>query len=92
MTSRDAYSVFKDLPEPPGLKVQGSMDSTPGLHSPAILYRTLRVAALSPFSPLSPPRFGGDERDRTADPLLAKQVLSQLSYIPQPFKPFIKMF
>ena len=26
--------------------------------------------------------FGGDKRDRTADPLLAKQVLSQLSYTP----------
>ena len=25
---------------------------------------------------------GGDERARTADPLLAKQVLSQLSYTP----------
>jgi hypothetical protein len=25
---------------------------------------------------------GGDERIRTADPLLARQVLSQLSYIP----------
>ena len=25
---------------------------------------------------------GGDERDRTADPLLARQVLSQLSYAP----------
>ena len=28
------------------------------------------------------PDAGGDERDRTADPLLAKQVLSHLSYIP----------
>ena len=28
------------------------------------------------------PNFGGDERDRTDDPLLAKQVLSQLSYTP----------
>ena len=28
------------------------------------------------------PTFGGDKRDRTADPLLAKQVLSQLSYTP----------
>ena len=28
--------------------------------------------------------FGGDERDRTDDPLLAKQVLSQLSYTPRP--------
>ena len=27
-------------------------------------------------------QFGGAERDRTADPLLAKQVLSQLSYSP----------
>ena len=27
---------------------------------------------------------GGDERNRTADPLLAKQVLSRLSYIPDP--------
>ena len=26
--------------------------------------------------------FGGAERDRTVDPLLAKQVLSQLSYSP----------
>ena len=26
--------------------------------------------------------FGGDERDRTDDPLLAKQVLTQLSYTP----------
>ncbi len=29
-----------------------------------------------------PFQHGGDERNRTADPLLAKQVLSQLSYIP----------
>ena len=27
---------------------------------------------------------GGDNRDRTDDPLLAKQVLSQLSYAPNP--------
>ena len=31
------------------------------------------------------PIFGGDKRDRTADPLLAKQVLSQLSYTPISF-------
>jgi hypothetical protein len=29
-----------------------------------------------------PQVFGGARRDRTADPLLAKQVLSQLSYGP----------
>ena len=28
------------------------------------------------------PAIGGDERNRTADPLLARQVLSQLSYTP----------
>ena len=27
-------------------------------------------------------KIGGDERNRTADPLLARQVLSQLSYAP----------
>ena len=27
-------------------------------------------------------KVGGDERNRTADPLLARQVLSQLSYAP----------
>ena len=30
--------------------------------------------------------FGGDKRDRTVDPLLAKQVLSQLSYTPVSFE------
>ena len=29
---------------------------------------------------------GGDERNRTADPLLARQVLSQLSYAPNLLK------
>jgi hypothetical protein len=33
-------------------------------------------------SSLNTNRIGGAERDRTADPLLAKQVLSQLSYSP----------
>ena len=31
---------------------------------------------------MSPCLNGGDKRDRTADPLLARQVLSQLSYTP----------
>ena len=35
----------------------------------------------SVFCPLSS-EIGGGERDRTDDPLLAKQVLSQLSYTP----------
>ena len=37
---------------------------------------------------------GGDEEDRTPDPLLAKQVLSQLSYTPTSFlkKAWQKLF
>ena len=45
---------------------------------------------MSPFMGLrvSTKLFGGDERDRTDDPLLAKQVLSQLSYTPIfPYEP-----
>ena len=38
-------------------------------------------------SPVTPPKFGGADRDRTGDPLLAKQVLSQLSYGPKTLKP-----
>ena len=36
------------------------------------------------------PNDGGDEQNRTVDPLLARQVLSQLSYTPmfQGFPPF----
>ena len=34
------------------------------------------------MSPYEPYGFGGDERVRTDDPLLAGQVLSQLSYTP----------
>ena len=41
----------------------------------------LTTWAMSPF-PYPLRVSGGDERDRTDDPLLAKQVLSQLSYTP----------
>ena len=36
-------------------------------------------------------RGGGAERDRTVDPLLAKQVLSQLSYSPNFWEPAAEM-
>ena len=35
-------------------------------------------------------KFGGDEENRTPDPLLARQVLSQLSYTPMVL--FSKLF
>ena len=42
-------------------------------------YLRASLCAHASFEDLRP---GGDERDRTADPLLARQVLSQLSYTP----------
>jgi hypothetical protein len=45
---------------------------------PAIGTHQLSVPAIKP----SEPAHGGDDRIRTDDPLLAKQVLSQLSYAP----------
>lgn len=47
-------------------------------HQPSV---TTCSIPLSGAPPTQHPH-GGDERDRTADPLLAKQVLSHLSYIP----------
>ena len=39
-----------------------------------------RIALCATYLPIQ--SAGGDERNRTDDPLLAKQVLSQLSYTP----------
>ena len=38
-----------------------------------------------PITSLEVYAFGGDEENRTPDPLLARQVLSQLSYTPTVF-------
>ena len=35
---------------------------------------------------------GGDEEDRTPDPLRARQVLSQLSYTPMSFSTYIIIY
>ena len=52
-----------------------------GVRSNHLSYEPIQ---LSPSGVPSPPlkEFGGDEEDRTPDPLLAGQVLSQLSYTP----------
>ena len=54
-----------------------------GVRSNHLSYEPMLLSSvcLSYLFPL-PFGSGGDERDRTDDPLLAKQVLSQLSYTP----------
>ena len=49
-----------------------------GVRSSHLSYRP------SPPGRTKRPKSGGADRDRTGDPLLAKQVLSQLSYSPEP--------
>ena len=44
---------------------------------------TLNMSFLSVFSDFRLSSDGGDEENRTPDPLLARQVLSQLSYTPR---------
>ena len=66
-----------------------------GLEPPTSRLSGVRSNRLSykPIFPafrLFPQAFGGDKRDRTADPLLAKQVLSQLSYTPVRPLPLLK--
>ena len=78
---------------------QGALVGSSGLEPPTSRLSGVRSNLLS-YEPLSglrpalPPRsrsrsleFGGDERVRTDDPLLAKQVLSQLSYTPTVSRP-----
>ena len=42
-----------------------------------------KLSSLLPTAYRLLPEVGGADRDRTGDPLLAKQVLSQLSYSPR---------
>ena len=50
-----------------------------GLEPPTLRLSVVRSSQLS-YKPVF--AFGGDSRDRTGDLLLARQALSQLSYIP----------
>ena len=53
-----------------------------GVRSNHLSYKPMLVSASGRRSRLPTP-CGGDEEDRTPDPLLARQVLSQLSYTPK---------
>ena len=57
---------------------QGSLVGSSGLEPPTSRLSGVRSNHLS-YAPISS---GGDEEDRTPDPLRARQVLSQLSYTP----------
>jgi hypothetical protein len=56
------------------IRIRGPLKLPPGDYSPHV-----RFAAVSAFGG---PANNGDNRIRTGDPLLAKQVLYQLSYVP----------
>ena len=53
-----------------------------GVRSNHLSYKPMKFLATVVVSFRLPTPFGGDEEDRTPDPLLARQVLSQLSYTP----------
>ena len=66
------YSIVKELPI---AKIDAEL-----IRSSPLILAVYSATCL----PDRPPRPGGADRDRTDDPLLAKQVLSQLSYSPGP--------
>ena len=78
LVPRLRITLLREFCQPPGLV------GSSGLEPPTSRLSGARSNRLSyepiPFGALT--LNGGDERDRTADPLLARQVLSQLSYTP----------
>ena len=66
--------------EPPTSRLSG-VRSNHLSYAPMLLDPSVQVLLPVPFSSFSEAA-GGDEEDRTPDPLRAKQVLSQLSYTP----------
>ena len=91
-------SIFQLLLQPdlkirlsPGLQIQRQMSSAlvgpSGLEPPTLRLSVVRSSQLS-YGPVTHWTIGyysdgGDSRDRTGDLLLARQALSQLSYIPK---------
>ena len=72
LLARQALSQLSYTPIPQSFLVVGPS----GLEPPTSRLSVVRSSQLS-YGPI-----GGDKRVRTVDPLLAKQVLSQLSYTP----------
>ena len=66
--------------EPPTSRLSGVRSNHLSYAPVSKLFRKTNLMVLLVQSIPCP--YGGDEEDRTPDPLLAKQVLSQLSYTP----------
>ena len=75
--TRNKYSILFEYLFPSLLRLVGPS----GLEPPTLRLSVVRSSQLS-YGPIF--SFGGDSRDRTGDLLLARQALSQLSYIPRP--------
>ena len=73
--TRNKYSIPFEYLFPSLLRLVGPS----GLEPPTLRLSVVRSSQLS-YGPVF--SFGGDSRDRTGDLLLARQALSQLSYIP----------
>ena len=77
----DFYQDIRSLTPNTDRKVVAALSSSKGWRPVS------NAAALKKPQQHQDKTFGGAERDRTADPLLAKQVLSQLSYSPTSHRP-----
>ena len=78
----DTHPVYSSLPN---LPLPGNLVGSSGFEPPTLRLSGARSNHLSyePVFPRAFTAFGGDEGIRTPDPLLAGQVLSQLSYTPK---------
>ena len=80
-----AFAVrFEDPTSQLGLQIQKQISclvGLSGLEPPTLRLSVVRSSQLS-YGPMRRYSLGGDSRDRTGDLLLARQALSQLSYIP----------
>ena len=75
----------------PDLKIHpqnGTLVGPSGLEPPTLRLSVVRSSQLS-YGPMRRYSLGGDSRDRTGDLLLARQALSQLSYIPRPSSGYV---
>ena len=75
--TRNKYSILFEYLFPSLLRLVGPS----GLEPPTLRLSVVRSSQLS-YGPMRRYSLGGDSRDRTGDLLLARQALSQLSYIP----------